>query len=155
MRVVVRELGHISKTQSDNQATIGGVIYFDSGTSGLNEQQRQQLQTLAEDLGRKPLKIEIWGHTLGRTRDVDGKLSDDWNRTYARCDNTMHYLVSLGIDPRRIRIGVAAQFEPIYAGRDVLLLENNSRVELFMLNEFPDDGRAESDDHPSNLKYHG
>jgi chemotaxis protein MotB len=149
-RVLEGELGHISKTRSDNQATIGGVIYFDSRTSGLNEEQRQQLQTLAEDLGHEPQKIEIWGHTFGRTRDVDGKLSDDWNLTYARCNNTMHYLVSLGIDPRRIRIGVAAQFEPIYAGRDVLLLEKNSRVEVFMLNELPEDGRAETDDHPVN-----
>ena len=149
-RVLGGDLGHINKTRSDNQATIGGVIYFDSRTSGLNEEQRQQLQTLAEDLGHEPRKIEIWGHTLGRTRDVDGKLSDDWNLTYARCNNTMQYLVSLGIDPRRIWIGVAAQFEPIYAGRDVLLLEKNSRVEVFMLNELPEDGRAETDDHPVN-----
>ena len=149
-RVLVGELGHISTIQSSDQATIGGVIYFDSGTSGLNEEQRQQLQTLAEDLGRKPQKIEIRGHTLGRTRDVDGKLSDDWDLAYARCNNTMHYLVSLGIDPRRIRIGVAAQFEPIYAGRDPLLLEKTSRVEVFMLNEFPEDGGAGTDDHRVN-----
>jgi hypothetical protein len=58
----------------------------------------------------------------------------------------MQYLVSLGIDPRRIRIGVAAQFEPVYAGRDPLLLEKNSRVEVFMLNEFTDDQGTVRDD---------
>jgi chemotaxis protein MotB len=149
-RVLVGELAHISRIQSDNEAMIGGVIYFDSGTSGLSEEQRQQLQTVAKVLGGKPQNIEIWGHTLGRTRDLDGKLGDNWNLTYARCNNTMQYLVSLGIDPRRIRIGVAAQFEPIYAGRDVLLLEKNSRVIVFMLNESPEDGRTETDDHPGN-----
>jgi hypothetical protein len=45
----------------------------------------------------------------------------------------------LGLDPRRIRIGVAAQFEPVYSGRDPLLLEKNNRVEVFMLNEFTED----------------
>jgi chemotaxis protein MotB len=149
-RVLVGEFSHVSKIPSNDRAMIGGVIYFDSGTGGLNEEQRQQLQTVAKALGGKPHYIEIWGHTLGRMRDVDGRLGDDWNLTYARCNNTMQYLVSLGIDPRRIRIGVAAQFEPIYAGRDVLLLEKNSRVEVLMLNESLEDRRAETDDHPGN-----
>jgi flagellar motor protein MotB len=149
-RVLAGELAHVSKIQSDNRAMIGSVIYFDSGTSGLNEKQRQQLQTVAKALGGKPHYIEIWGHTLGRMRDVDGRFGDDWNLTYARCNKTMQYLVSLGIDPRRIRIGVAAQFEPIYAGRDVLILEKNSRVEVLMLNESPEDGRAETDEHAGN-----
>ena len=54
----------------------------------------------------------------------------------------MEYLVSLGIDPARIRIGVSAQFEPVYAGSDPALLEKNSRVEVFMLNEFTQDMRG-------------
>ena len=42
------------------------------------------------------------------------------------------YLVSLGIDRRRIRLGIAARFEPIVADRDALLLQENSSVEVFM-----------------------
>ena len=97
--------------------------------------------------GGKPQKIEILSHTLGRAVDADEKLRDNWNLAHARCNNTMRYLVSLGIDPQRIRMGVAAQFEPICAGGDVLLLEKTGSVEVFTPNEFAEDARAESNDH--------
>jgi flagellar motor protein MotB len=67
---------------------------------------------------------------------------DNWDLAYERCHKTMDYLVLLGIDPARIRIGVSAQFEPVYAGSDPALLEKNSRVEVFMLNEFTEDLRG-------------
>ncbi len=58
----------------------------------------------------------------------------------------MQYLISQGVDPRRIRIGVAAQFEPLYTGHDPRLLEKNNRVEVFMLNEYMEDLRASPDE---------
>jgi chemotaxis protein MotB len=146
-RGLAGDFARASTIEFDDQATIGGAIYFDAGTSGLNDRQRQQLQTVAKDLGDKPQPIEIWGHTLGRTREPNDKLDDSWYLAYARCNNTMRYLVSLGIDPQRIRIGVAAQFEPIYAGRDVLHLEKNSRIEVIMLDESLEEGRAAPGDH--------
>ncbi len=146
-RGLAGDFAHATTPMSGDQATIGGMIYFDSGTSGLNEEQRQQLQTVAKALGGKPQKIEILSHTLGRPRDADEKLRDNWNLAHARCNNTMRYLVSLGIDPQRIRMGVAAQFEPTCAGGDVLLLEKTGSVEVFTPNEFAEDARAESNDH--------
>jgi chemotaxis protein MotB len=142
------EFAHASP--SGDQATIGGVIYFDSGTSGLDEEQRRQLQTLAKVVGSKPGKIEILAHMLGRPRDADDKLGRTWNLAHARCNSTTRYLVSLGIDPERIRIGVAAQFEPNRVGGDTFLLEKNDSVEVFTLNEIPQDARAESTDHIRN-----
>ncbi len=146
-RGLVGNFAHASTSPSGDQATIGGVIYFDPGQSGLNEQQRQQLQTLAKVLGGKPRKIEILAHTLGRPRDADDKVGKNWKLAQARCNNTMRYLNWLGIDPTRIRIGVAARFEPIRAGDDVLLLDRNESVEVFTPSEFAEDARAESTDH--------
>ena len=146
-RGLVGDFPRVSTIRPGDQETIGGVIYFRAGASALDDEQRQQLRTTAKDLGGKPQKIEIRGHTLSRTSGGKSHPLDNWNLAYARCYNTMKYLVSLGIDPRRIRIGVAAEFEPIYTGRDPLLLEKNSRVEVFMLNEFAEDPRAASNDN--------
>jgi chemotaxis protein MotB len=136
----------VSIIRAGDQETIGGVIYFDAGVSDLNDEQRRQLQVAAREIGGKPQKIEIRGHTIGRPARADGKLRDNWDLAYERCYRTMQYLVSAGIDPRRIRIGVAAQFEPVYAGRDPARLEKNGRVEVFMLNEFTEDARAANEE---------
>ncbi len=145
-RGLVGDHPRVSTIRPGDQATIGGVIFFANGVSDLTEEQRRQLQEAAQDLGGKPQKIEIRGHTVPRSSGADGKLLDNWNLAYERCHKTMQYLVSVGIDPRRIRIGVAAQFEPVYGGRDPLLLAKNGRVEIFMLNEFSDDAMAARSD---------
>ncbi len=136
----------VSTIRAGDQETLGGVIFFDTGVSELNDEQRHQLQIAAREMAGKPQKIEIRGHTIGRPARTDGKLRDNWDLAYERCYKTMQYLVASGIDSRRIRIGVAAQFEPVYAGRDPLQIEKNERVEVFMLNEFTEDNRAPTAD---------
>ena len=42
---------------------------------------------------------------------------------------------SLGLDPRRFRLSVAAENEPAPGGREVLERGFNSRVEVFLLSE--------------------
>ena len=55
----------------------------------------------------------------------------------------MEYLESLGIDPKRFRISVAAENEPAPGGADAMNRGLNSRVEVFLLNEVV----AENGDH--------
>lgn len=149
-RGLAGDFPRVATIRPGDQATIGGVIYFDAGKTDLNDEQKRQLQTTAGDLAGKPQKIEIRGHTLARSPGADGKPRDNWDVAYERCHKTMQYLISLGIDPRRIRIGVAAQFEPVYGGRDPLLLEKNNRVEVFMLNEFSSDAGGQDGDARGN-----
>jgi len=139
---------HVTTIRSGDQKTIGGVIYFKGRTIDLTDEQREQLQETSKELAGKPQKIEIRGHTLNRPFPPDGMINDNWDLAYQRCHKTMDYLVLLGIDPARIRIGVSAQFEPVYAGRDRIELEKNSRVEIFMLNEFTEDVQNITDANP-------
>ena len=127
-----------------DQATIGGVLYFDPGVRELTEAQQRQLETVAKALGGGLQKIEIVGHTLGQTHDAGGKLRESWNLAYARCDNTRHCLVSLGISPWRIRIGVAAQFQAPGADRDAAGFGKSDCVDVLMPNKDIAVGRAES-----------
>jgi chemotaxis protein MotB len=140
-----RQFGALDASTSPaaDQATIGTVLYFDSGESGLNEQQREQLQALAKALGGKPGKIEILARTLGQPQDADDRLGQNWNLARARCDSTLRYLTLSGIDSARIRIGVAARFEPIGAGGSVPRLENNDGVEVFTRSDFAEEARAQ------------
>lgn len=133
---------HVVTIRSGDQRTIGGVIYFKGRTTDLSDEQRRQLQEVAKDLAGKPQKIEIRGHTGNRPFPPDGKINDNWDVAYRRCHKTMDYLVLLGLDPARFRMGVSAQYEPVYGGRDPIELEKNSRVEIFMLNEFTEDLRG-------------
>jgi chemotaxis protein MotB len=139
---LVGDHAHVATIRAGDQKTVGAVIFFKGRASDLTEEQCQQLQASAKELAGKPQKIEIRGHTRNRPFPPDGKIHDNWDLAYERCHKTMEYLVSLGIDPARIRIGVSAQFEPVYGGSDPVLLEKNSRVEVFMLNEFTQDLRG-------------
>jgi chemotaxis protein MotB len=150
-RGLLGDFPRVATIRPGDQATIGGVIYFDAGKTDLNDDQKRQLQTTANDLAGKPQKIEIRGHTLARSPGPDGKPRDNWDVAYERCHKTMQYLISLGIDPRRIRIGVAAQFEPVYGGRDPTALEKNSRVEVFMLNEFSNDAGGQDSEAQAQI----
>jgi chemotaxis protein MotB len=136
----------VSTVRVGDQPTIGGSIYFDNAKTDLSDEQKRQLDLLAKDLNGKPQKLEVRGHTVCRPQGADAKYRDNWDLAYERCHKTMEYLISVGLDPRRIRIGVSAQYEPLYTGRDPLLLERNNRVEVFMIGEFADQPRASAEE---------
>ena len=117
------------------QSAIGGVVYFAEGSSDLTKPQEKQLQTIAEEMTGKPQKIEIRGHTSRRPLAGSAPFRDHWDLAYDRCRHTMEYLESLGLDPKRFRLSVAADNEPAPGGVDAMNRGLNSRVEVFLLNE--------------------
>jgi len=52
-----------------------------------------------------------------------------------RCRQAKDFLVELGINPRRIRLEVAADNEPVYLGIDELEQRKNARIEVQIINE--------------------
>lgn len=118
-----------------DQLTVGGSINFDEDSSQLTESQKRDLQLIALELGGKPQKVELRGHTSGRPLPPDSPYVDQWDLAYARCHSVMKFLVSVGLKPERLRISVVAQYEPAQLSNDPLVLRENSRVEVFMLNE--------------------
>ncbi len=139
----------VMTVRQGDQATIGGVLQFAPDAVELSEKQRLQLQGIAQDLGGKPQKIEIRGHTVNRPPPTATNATDNWDLAYQRCHKVMQYLISAGIDPRRIRLGVAAQYEPVYVGREQQEMERNSRVEVFILNEFSQNLSDDETDKPA------
>ena len=133
---------HTDTGEFGDQATIGGMIYFDLGKSALAKEQLQQLESLAKVLGSRPGKIEILARTFGQPQDADDTLSSNWSLAQTRCSNTTRCLVSSGIDPQRIRIGVAARFEPIRVDDDAHAPLDSDSIEVFTLNQFTEGARV-------------
>ncbi|MFV2066456.1 MAG: flagellar motor protein MotB [Pirellulales bacterium] len=118
-----------------HQPTVGGVIYFDEGKAELTEENKKQLQIVAQVVGGKSQKIEIRGHTSRKPVDPKSGHHDRWDLAFERCRNVMRELIGLGIDPHRFRLAIAGDNEPVHLGIDPKERRKNSRVEVVMLNE--------------------
>jgi chemotaxis protein MotB len=133
------------------QGATAAIVYFADGASNLTTEQEKQLQFTAEELGGKPQRIEVRGHTSRRPVAAGAPFRDNWDLAYSRCRHTMEYLVSLGIDPKRFRLSVAGENEPISGGGEIAQRGLNSRVELTLLNEVVEDAgsRAATKNEPA------
>lgn len=118
---------------------VGGIVYFPADGVDLDEAQKQDLRTIAQELGGKPQKIELRGHTTAGPIPPGLPFRDHWDMAYTRCRRTMEYLVELGIDPRRIRMTAAGPFEPSHILDNPQLQRANSRVEVFLLDELTEE----------------
>lgn len=119
----------------------GGLVYFDEGSTDLSEENQHQLRLAIETLQGKPQRIEIRGHSSRRPLPEGSPYGDHWDLAYARCRETMKFLVEHGIDADRIRLGVAPQATLAQEGNQPLLLISDSWVEIFTLNEFTEQFR--------------
>lgn len=120
-------------TRPGKLAAVGGVLYFAEGSTRLSRQHERQIQAAVDEIAGKPQRIEVRGHTSRRPTPGN---QDHWDLAYARCRVAMDSLVKAGIDPRRIRLGVAADNEPMGNPDDAVAMSQSSRVEIFLLDEF-------------------
>ena len=124
----------------------GGRVYFDEFSANLDDSQKKDLDFVSKELAGKTQKIEIRGHTSRQPLPEVSTFQDHLDLAYARCRAVRDYLELHGIDPRRIRLGVAAENEPNDRVSSPLFGERNSRVEIRFLNEWlkgPDEEQAE------------
>jgi chemotaxis protein MotB len=135
VRAPVGDSPRVQQIRPAGDRTQGGMLMFDQGSAELTEADRHKVAEIAKDLLGKPQKIEIRGHTSTRPLGPGSSFRNHWDLAYARCYNTMQSLVKLGINRKRITIGVAADNEPLETAEDPQKLQENSRVEIFMLSE--------------------
>lgn len=122
---------------------VGGVIYFDQDSGQLGKQQTDRLRAIAEEVAGKPQKVEVLGHTSKLPLPADSPYKDHWDLAYAHCRAVMQQLVSMGIDPKRIRIGVAGSNEPTYLGDSPELVKKNARVDIYLIDTLTEDANNE------------
>lgn len=122
------------------KSSIGSVVFFDGESMELTEQHKTVLRQLAATVQGKPQKIEIRGHTSRRPVSDRSKVGDNWDLAYRRSRAVMQYMRDVVlINQDRFRLSVAEANEPMHVGTDPTKLRENSRVEIYMLNEIVTD----------------
>ncbi len=126
-----------------SQTAVGGVIFFTPGESLLSENNKVQLHRILGQILGKPQKLEIRGHTMYQLPSESPGFEDNWQLAYARCRSTLDYLVSMGVEERRIRISVAAANEPRVLDPASRRQRENARVDVFLMDELATDFEGE------------
>ena len=135
-----------------HRTVIGAVVYFDDDSAHLTEDAKAELQRSALQMMGKPQKIEVRGHTSLRPLAPDGPFPDQWALSYARCRAVQEFLEELSIDPRRIRLSQAAQYEPYTLEVSPQSLRRNERVEVHMLDELITDHQGSAQERASRYR---
>ena len=129
----VGDYPRVTSIRPADDSTQGGVIYFEEGSSQLSQEERKKLRMIAGLIGGKPQKIEVRGHTSSRPLRPNSPHPNHWDLAYGRCVQVVRCLIQEGVNPKRIRIGVAAEHEPLHVGYDEQLRKRNARVEVYLL----------------------
>jgi len=139
VRAPVGESPRVWAIRPAEDATLGGAVFFPDDSTDLSQASIDTLQQIAEELVGKPQKIEIRGHTTKTPIPPDAPYKNHWDLAYGRCVQVKDELVKLGVEPQRIRLAVAGEYEPVHIGADPELQKKNSRVEVLLLNELVKD----------------
>ena len=125
--------------QDRDHTTPALVVPFDESSAELSEESKTQLNRLIPRLVGKLNKIEVRGHSTRRPLPADSPYRDLWELCYARCQAVMRYLDDHGIEPDRLRLSQSSAYEPLTNRIETALQNENSRVEVFLLDEMADE----------------
>jgi len=146
VRAPVGDNPRVENIHPGERKATGGAIFFEVGSAELDERDKRDLQRIALEIGGKRQKIEIRGHTSNLPVPDDAPLQDKWQISHLRCRIAMDFLVSLGIDPQRIRLVAAGSHEPARIAEDPTLLKQNERVEIYLLAEVTEEFQGTGQD---------
>jgi flagellar motor protein MotB len=131
-----------SSLRPGDQPSVGGTIYFEDNSTEITPSQEKALQGAVDEIGGKALRLEVRGHTSRRLPANAKQFRDNWDLAYERARHVMEYLVKAGIDPKRIRLAVAADNEPLSNNVPSSGRGKGARVEIYMLNELVDSAQS-------------
>ncbi len=130
----------LRKIRDGMEITIGGPILFDPFSDQLNDEGKEALQAIGEELVGHRNKIEIRGHAADEPRPKDWTYEDYTELSYRRAVSVRNELLLRGVDPRAIILEAAGSNEP--AAQGVYDLEKrgwNQRVEIVVRESLIDD----------------
>jgi chemotaxis protein MotB len=121
------------------RTAVGTLVVFADDSVALNDQAKQQIDSIVDKLIGMPQKIEVRGHASRRPVKINGETPNPWELSYERCLAVMEYLEQQGIEPNRMRLTQAGVHEPYTIRGDAPTQPRNSRVEIFLLAEIAEE----------------
>ncbi len=111
-------------------------VTFQDSSYRLSEKSKEALKRVSEvlkALSKDDLEIRIEGHTSSDKLDkkVSG-VKDVWDLSIKRAVAVAQYLISNGVDPKKISVAGYGNTRPLYTWNHPLLKRRNDRVEIFI-----------------------
>ncbi|MBX3424343.1 MAG: OmpA family protein [Pirellulales bacterium] len=135
VKAVVGENDRVQIVRPGDDATAGGVVYFDGNAAEITDEVRKGLDVIIDQISGKPQKLELRGHTTSAPVNPAAGYRDHYDLAFARSRAVRDYFVKQGIESARIRLTAAGATEPIYNGVDPDQLKRNARVQVLMWDE--------------------
>jgi len=113
--------------------TLPNTILFDSGKATLKSASKRVLGNIATVLNRdyRAQKIRVEGHTDNQPIRKSKKLwSDNWDLSCNRAMAVVRYLVTKGIDPKRIYAAGYSYYKPMASNSSTAGRSKNRRVAI-------------------------
>jgi chemotaxis protein MotB len=118
-----------------DRAAFGTLVNFPGDSVQLDATGKELLDLAIPKFVGIPQKIEIRGHVSNQS----AVQNDAWKLSYERSLAVMDYLVKHGIRPSRIRLAQAGAHEPLTISGEAGEMARNSRVDVFLLEEFAEE----------------
>ncbi|WP_417388375.1 OmpA/MotB family protein [Gimesia sp.] len=128
----------VYRTREGVPVQVGRTLYYNQIEIDLDPKRREKLDQMIPELAGKPNKIELRSHTSIKPLPADAPYHDKLVLTYQRGRNVMLYLIQKGIEPKRIRITSAADYEPPLQTGDEKS-EQMDRLDVLLLDAFVND----------------
>lgn len=130
---------HYMVIHDGTQSSEGTSVLFTEGSADLTPRGEKRLKEILPQLVGKPNKVEIRAHNSRRPLPSGSTFHNSWELCFARCLTTLKYLEKGGVERSRIRLSQAGEFEPLTLRTGPEQESENSRVEIYQLNERVED----------------
>lgn len=142
----VGEEQHVRIVRPGQMTAVGSVVFFEVGSDQLNAASQTILDQTAQQLRGKPQRIEVRGHVSAEFAARTGGTDEAMLLAIRRAAAVKRYLVGQKrISADRFRVSSAEATEPITRNASISKFGNDSRVEVFLLDETVEDPKGTSD----------
>ncbi|SMP76983.1 chemotaxis protein MotB [Neorhodopirellula lusitana] len=149
----VGEEQHVRIIRPGQITAVGSVVFFEVGSDRLSTEAQNTLRETAKQLRGKPQRIEVRGHVSAEFASRTGGTDEAMLLAIRRSGAVKRYLTEVeGLSPDRFRVSSAEATEPMSRTNQGGKYGNDSRVEVFMLDETIEDPRGFSENGVTNSK---
>lgn len=139
----VGEEQHVRVIRPGQITGVGSVVFFDIGSDRLNDASKGILRETAKQLRGKPQRIEVRGHVSAEFASRTGGTDEAMLLAIRRSAAVKRFLTEVeGLSAERFRVSSSEATEPLSRKTQGGKFSNDSRVEVFLLDETLDDPRG-------------